>query len=126
VGRPATDCIVAEAEADAVVGDGAATGPEVERDIGCWDTVVAVCAIPSESRATMDSNDALHAGAEGAAFGDRRLAVEEVAAAAAVVAVVVVQHTGPTRIFAEVAEAGSCLADYPRVDSRTGLARHRC
>jgi hypothetical protein len=46
VGRPATGCIVAVAVAAAAVGDGAATGPEEERDIDCWDIVVAACAAP--------------------------------------------------------------------------------
>jgi hypothetical protein len=122
VGRLGTDCIAAAAVA--VAGDdAAATGPEEERDIGCWDIVVAACAAPSESRAATGSNGALHADVEEVS-GDRRLSVEVVAAVG--VAAVVVQHTGPTRIFAGVAEAGSCLADCPRVDSTSDLARHRC
>jgi hypothetical protein len=71
----------------------------------------------------MGSSDALHAGVVVEASADRMLAVEEVAAAAAAAAV---QHTGLTTIFAGVAEAGSYLAGYPRVDSTSDPARHRC
>jgi hypothetical protein len=75
--------------------------------------------------AATDSSGALHADVDEEVFGDRRLAVVVVAAAAVVVAMVV-QHTGPTRIFAGVAEAGSCLAGCPRADSRSEPGRHRC
>jgi hypothetical protein len=70
----------------------------------------------------MRSSDALHAGVVVEASADRRLVVEEVAAAAAAV----VQHTGPTTIFAGAAEAGSYLAGCPRVDSTSDPVRHRC
>lgn len=124
MGTPATGCTVAVAGAG-VGGD--ATGPEEERDIGCLDIVVAACAAPSGSMAATDSSGALHADVDEGVFDDRRLAaVVVVAAAAAVVVAIVVQHTGPTMIFAGVAEAGSCLADCPRVDSTSDLVRHRC
>ena len=122
---PATDCTVA------VAGDDAVVVPEEERDIGCWDIVVAACAAPWASRAAMDSTGALHAGLEDEASADRRLVVEVVAAdvagaGVAAAAAAVQEHTGPTRIFAGAAEAGSCLADCPRVDSTSDPARRRC
>jgi hypothetical protein len=97
-----------------------------ERDIGCWGIVVAACAAPSGSRVAMDSSGALHAGVEDEAFADRRLAVEEVAAAGVDAAAAMEQHTGPTRIYAAAAEAGSCLAGCPRADSTSDPVRRRC
>lgn len=79
----------------------------------------------------MDSSGAPHAAVEDGVFADRRLVAEVVVGAVgadvvAAAAVVVVQHTGLTMTFAGSAEAGSCLAGCPRVDSTSDPARRRC
>ena len=128
MGRPARDCTVAVAVAAAAVavGDDAVVVPGEGRDIGCWDIVAAACADPSESRVAMGSSGGLHAAAEDEASADRRPVVEVVVGHVGAVAAAVEQHTGPTTTFAGAAEAGSCLADCPRVDSTSDPARRRC
>lgn len=76
----------------------------------------------------MDSSGALHAAVEDGVSADRRLVAEVVVgdvAADVAAAAAVVQHMDPTTTFAEAAEAGSCLADCPRVDSTSDPARRR-